>query len=108
MNTTTTISRHLQGARKTLAQTQARVTDLERQLREARAMELADARRREQMCAVMARMRSGQWVSGSDNRMWWHRDGQTCVELATPDELDALNSLAQQGIINTGSKRVAA
>lgn len=108
MTTSTTIRRHLEAAREKLAQAQDHVSRLEQQLREAQTLESANARRREQMRAVMARLRSGQWVSGSNGRLWWHKETQTCMEPATPDELDALNALVAQGVVDSGTKRVAA
>ena len=108
MTTSTTIRHRLESARDELARTQARVADLERQLIEAQTMESAEARRREHMRTVMARLRQGQWVAGDGGRMWWHKDGQVCIDRATADELDALDSLATAGVVESGTKRVAA
>ena len=101
MTTSTTIHQRLTVARAQLDAARSRVADLESQLREAVAMESAQDRRREQMRAVMARLRAGQWASGIQGRIWWHDNSQVLIERATADELDALHTLADQGVVQT-------
>ena len=101
MTTSTTIHQRLTEARDQLDAARSLVADLESQLREAIAMESAEAHRREQMQAVMARLRAGQWASGIQGRIWWHDNSQVMLERATLDEVDALQTLADQGIVQT-------
>lgn len=116
MTTSATIKHHLEAARHAehkaraeLERRQARVEQLEYQLHEAEVMEAADARRRELMRAVVARMRSGQWVAGVSHRLWWNSDKQALIEPVTADEMEAIHALKDQGIVEGGTnQRVAA
>ena len=101
VTTSTAIQQQLTDARAQLDAARSRVADLESQLREAIAMESAQDRRREQMRAVMARLRAGQWASGIQGRIWWHDNSRVLIERATADELDALHTLAEQGVVQT-------
>lgn len=113
MTTSATIRHHLEGAQHELekaqaevARRQARVDQLTQQLREAKVMEAAESRRREQMRAVMARMRHGQYPAGLEiGRMWWHSDDEKFIDHVTTEELAALQELERAGLVAQETKR---
>lgn len=108
MTTSATIRAQLEKATRARNEAQSRVDQLTEQLHEARVMEAAESRRREQMRAVMARMRQGQWPAGTNgSRMWWHSDEKILIEPVTADEMDALAELDSKGLVVHETGRAA-
>ena len=88
--------------RQTIAAAQHRITELEIELSTARALELAGRRQQGRIAHVLERFQTGEQIVTTP-RAWWCRDGQL-IERATPDDMNAMFALRDQGVIDTSRR----
>lgn len=93
------IERAISAQRRTISEAQQRLAELERELNTARALELAGRRQQGRVAHVLERLETGEHIV-SGQRAWWCRNGQL-IERASGDDLEALFTLRQHGLIET-------
>ena len=101
------MTRTTQEIERDIADHRQRLAELQGELHRARQSEAmqtaATERKRQTMQRVFGWLQAGEWVAGCGGRMYWHREGQPLVRPATADDLEALDSLVDAGIVERGT-----